>query len=170
MCACILALDCLLSFSVDQLGHRSYQRRAEAHHVLAACGRLAIPYLERAERRGDPEVARRAAILLERYADEMVDRRSRAILPTNWPRRPWLALYDGSVTHYLSQARTHVKATGAPDWPEYREATRLWVRSLLLQRRPVEEILNELDRMATEERWWILQNGANYNPPLKLPQ
>lgn len=170
MCACVLMLNCLLSLSVDQLGHRCYRRRADAQQFLAAYGRLAIPYLERAEKHADPEVARRAAILLDRYTEEIMDRRSRTIMPTSWPRRPWLTLYDGSVTHYLSEARTHVKATGAPDWPEYREATRLWIRSLLLQRRPVEEIRNELDRMATEERWWILQNGANYRPPLKVPQ
>jgi hypothetical protein len=170
MRACVLLLDCVLSLTVEGLGDRSYRRRDAAHQALASCKRLAVPYLQRAEQHPNPEVARRVAILLEPYAEEIADTHSHAIKPTNWPRRPWLSLYDCPVTHYLAQAREHIKATGAPDWPEYREATRLWVRSLLLQRRPVEEIQSELDRMATEERWWILQNGANYNPPIKLPQ
>jgi len=170
MRACILLLDCVLSLTVEQLGDRSYRRRDAAHHALASCKRLAVPHLQRAEGHPNPEVARRAAILLEPYADAIADNRSHAIMPTSWPRRPWLSLYDCPVTPYLAQARTQVKTSGAPDWPDYREATRLWVRSMLLQRRPVEEIRNQLDRMASEERWWILQNGANYNPPIKLPQ
>jgi hypothetical protein len=74
------------------------------------------------------------------------------------------------MSHYLALARSGGAQTGAPDWTEYREATRHWVRGCLLQRRPVEEIRAELDRMAVEERGWILRNGANYNPPLKLPE
>ena len=165
-----LVLDCVLSLSVDQLGDRSYRRRDSAQHHLAACGRLAVPHLQRAEYHPDPEIARRAAILLGPYADEIADQRANGFMPTDWPRRPWISLYDCSVSTYLSRAREAIKTTGAPDWPEYREATRLWVRSALLQRRPAEEIQSEIDRMATEERWWIIQNGANYNPPIQLPQ
>jgi hypothetical protein len=170
MYLCFFVLDCVLSLSVDQLGDRSFRRRAAASHRLAACGRLAVPHLQRAENHADPEIARRVAVLLGPYADEIADGKSREFLPTNWPRRPWISLYDYSISTYLSQARETVKKTGAPDWPEYREATRLWVRSALLQRRPHGEIQSELDRMATEERWWIIQHGANYNPPIQLPQ
>jgi hypothetical protein len=170
MFLCALVLDCALSLTVDRLGDRSYARREGAQQRLGAWGRLAIPHLHRAEAHPDPEVARRVAILLAPYAREIADARSYQILPSQWPRRPWLTLYNGSVSHFLTEGRSHVTATGAPDWPEYREATRLWVRSQLLQRRPVEEIRGELDRMAAEERWWILQHGANYNPPLKVPQ
>ncbi len=170
MCVYLLILDCALSLNVERLGDRCYNRRECAHRRLAACGRLAVPHLQRASSHPDPEVQRRAAILLGPYETELADRRSHCLMPTSWPRRPWLSGCYGPMTHYLTEARRCVTNTGPPDWPEYREATRLWVRSLLIQRRPVDEIRLELDRMASEERWWILQYGANYNPPLKLPE
>jgi hypothetical protein len=164
-----LVLECALSANVEQLGDRSYRRREEAHRALADFGRLAVPHLEKAQASPNPEIARRATLLLGPYEVEIADRRSRELMPTDWPRRPWLDLPEYAMGHYLSLARSETSKSGAPDWPEYREATRLWVRGCLLQRRPVEEIRSELDRMAEEERSWILRNGANYNPPLKLP-
>jgi hypothetical protein len=169
MCVYVLVLDCALCLTVERLGDRCYAARECAQRRLAAWGRLAVPHLQLAERHPDPEVQRRTAILLAPYAAEIADRRAHALMPTSWPRRPWLSGCE-SLTYHLSEARHHVLSTGPPDWPEYREATRLWVRSRLLQRRPVEEIRLKLDRMAQEERWWILQHGENYNPPLKLPQ
>jgi hypothetical protein len=170
MCVYLLLFDCALTLHIDRLGDRNYTRRECAHRQLSAWGRLAVPYLQRAEHHPDPEVQRRAAILLAPYDTELADLRSHLLKPTSWPRRPWLSGCPGPLTHYLSEARRYVPSTGPPEWPEYREATRLWVRSLLLQRRPLDEIILELDRMAAEERWWILQYGANYNPPLKVPQ
>jgi hypothetical protein len=164
-----LVLQCALSANVDQLGDRSYRRREEAHRTLARFGRLAVPHLQKAQASDNPEVARRAALLLAPYEEELADRRSHTFLPTDWPRRPWLSLPDYGMGHYLSLARQGGSKTGPPDWPEYREATRLWVRGLLLQRRPAQEIVEELGRMAAEEKSWILRNGGNYNPPLKLP-
>lgn len=159
----------IMAVLVAMLGSPHYRGRAAAHRALEGVGRAAIPCLERAAGHPDPEVARRAGILLGRYADEIADRRSRDILPTSWPRRPWLALYDGTASGYLADARKRFKVTGQPDWPEYREATRLWVRAQLTQRRPVDEIRGELDRMAAEERWWIVKNGKDYKPPIELP-
>jgi len=170
MCVCFLLLDCVLSLNVDKLGDRSFRRREEAHRLLAGCGPLAVRHLQRAQNSPDPEIARRATILLGPYAEQIAERNSHGVLPTSWPRRPWLFLDECEMSHYLSLARERLSKAGPPEWPEYREATRLWVRSRLLQRRPVEEIRAELDRMASEERGWIIQHGANYNPPLKLPE
>jgi hypothetical protein len=165
----LIILECALSLNVEQLGDRSYRRREAAHRQLAELGRLAVPYLQRAQSSPNPEVARRATLLLAPYEEEFADRHSHKVLPTDWPRRPWLCLPDYALCHYLSLARQGGGKTGPPDWAEYREATRLWVRGLILQRRPAQEIILELDRMAAEERSWILQHGANYNPPLTLP-
>jgi hypothetical protein len=165
-----LILDCALALNVEQLGDRSYRRREAAHHTIAQLGRLAVPYLQRAQSSPNPEIARRATLLLGPYDAEIADQHSHELMPTEWPRRPWLFLPDTALGYYLSLAQGAMAKTGPPDWPEYREATRLWVRGMLLQRRPREEIRSELDRMAVEERGWIVQNGANYNPPLKLPE
>src|SRR5262245_52710940 len=115
----ILLLDCLMSLSVGQLGDRSYRRRDNAHRFLASCKQFAVVHLQRAEDHPNPEVARRATLLLEPYADGIVDSRSYTIMPTSWPRRPWLSLYDCQAIDYLDQARTRLKvALGAPNWPE----------------------------------------------------
>lgn len=173
MTAALALLLLLPSPLIERLGHRSYKVRAAAHHSLAAMGRLALPQLERSAREHpDCEVRERCACLLRPYAYEIAEHRARQIKPTRWPRIPWLALYDGRMMEFLAKSRHRLplERLGAPNWREYREATLLWLRSQLLQRRPVAEIVEELDRMATEERAWISANGKNYNPPIPMPK
>lgn len=72
--------------------------------------------------------------------------------------------------YYLSMARERVLRCGPPQWPEYQEATRLWVRSRLVQRRPLTEVLDALDALAGSERGWILRHGGDFHPRIRLPK
>jgi hypothetical protein len=166
-------LECLFSLMIDRLGHGQYRQRAAAHSCLAAAGALARPALEGAENHPVPEVRARVAELLGRWEAERLWEQAGRLRPTSWPRTPWLSLnlppLDGS---YLSQARRKAsgKGQGAPDWPEYRLATRLWVYAQLRQRRPTAEIVEGLDRMAAEERRWIESQGKLRTPQVRLPE
>lgn len=161
------ALVCLL---ITALGSPHYRERDAAYHALAKMKRAALPFLERAAyTSASPEVRIRCQRLMVPYEEEIAERISYTVLPTSWPRRPWIYLYDGTSDHYLTQARAAGVKNGPPDWSTYREATRLWIRSQLIQRRPIEEITSDLDWMAGEERAWILQNGHKYLPPITLP-
>lgn len=154
-----------------QLGSPAYRTRAAAHRHLHALGRLALPALERGTRSPCPERAERCRRLLAPYAVELADRDSYHVRPTRWPRLPWLWVFRtwSEKDQFVAEARRSMRTTGSPDWPEYREATRLWVRSQLLQRVPLREIRRELDRMVQEEIFWLRANAHRYNPPLKIP-
>jgi hypothetical protein len=82
---------------------------------------------------------------------------------------PGISCEEYAQAHYLSLARSSEAKTGHPDYPEYQEATRLWIKSQIVQRRPWREILESLDRMVREEKWWIQQHGSMFNPPIKVP-
>jgi len=154
---------------VERLGHRDYRVRAAAQRALASWGRLALPALERAaQSHPSAEVRARCACLLRPYAYELADRDSRAVLPSRWPRLPWIDPGCIGGSHHFFGAATPGDA--APDWPRWREATRLWVRSQLLQRRPRAEIVRTLDELAGAERDWIIRWGANYSPAITLPK
>lgn len=175
MTAALLLLSLLplaMNPLVSRLGHPSWRTREAAHKSLAALGRLAVPSLEAAAAsHPSAETRSRCLCLLRPFCAELADRDSYAVLPTSWPRRPWLNLYDSPITHYLASARGLLTVpAGAPDWAEYREGTRLWVASQLLQRRPLAEIIATLDRLAAAERAWIEANGRNYRPPITLPK
>jgi hypothetical protein len=163
----VLVLDCVLTLLIDRLGHPLYAQREAAHRCLAAAGVLARPALERAQAHSNPEVRARVEQLLARWQERILWEQSGLILPTEWPRTPWLSLPRYGGSGYLAQARRKLpaKGCGAPDWPEYRAATRLWVLSQLRQRRPRDEIVAELDRMADEERRWILEHNKVRRKP-----
>src|SRR5262249_39684862 len=121
-----------------------------------------------------PEVRARVAELLARWEEERLWEQAGRLRPTSWPRTPWLCLHlpppqDGN---YLSQARRKAsgKGQGAPDWPEYRLATRVRAHARLRERRPTAEIVEALDRMADEERRWIESQGKHQTPPIQLPE
>ncbi len=168
----VLLLDCVFALLVDRLGDARYCRREMAHRCLAAAGPLARPVLERADNHPTPEVRERVRRLLARWEEERLWEQADRIRPTSWPRTPWLLLPDhGAYGGYLQLARRKGAGTGygAPDWPEYRLATRLWVRSQLWQRRPTAEIVEELDRMAEHESRWLAQHGSRYKAVAASP-
>jgi hypothetical protein len=157
----VLVLDCILTLLIDRLGHPRYAQRQAAHRRLAAAGALVRTALERAQAHPNAEVRVRVEQLLAPWQEQRLWVQSGRIRPTVWPHTPWLSLPQYGGSGYLAQARKKLpaKGRGAPDWPEYRAATRLWVLSQLRQRRPRDEIVAELDRMADEEWRWILEHN-----------
>jgi hypothetical protein len=173
--ACLLALlPALPAPLCGRLAAPDFRARESAHRALAGCGRLALPALLRAAA-GHPsaEGRRRAECLLAPFEEELADLRSRRIRPSAWPCLPWLAInrldYAGpSQEHYLAPARLAFPAGGPPHYPAYREATRLWVRAQLVQRRPLTEIVRDLDRMVEDELYWHAQcRQPNLEPPAR---
>ena len=172
-----LALMLLLPYPLtEQMGSRSYRIRHRATNALVAFGKSALPCLElNSKTHKDPEVRERCAYLLRPYAYEIAERDSHVILPTSYPRLPWIGIEDWGVWEelepYLSVAKTKgLKGAGqAPDWPEYREASRLWIRSQILQNRPMQEIIDRLDIWTNMEINWIRMHGSEYKPAITLP-
>lgn len=179
----LLLLSLLLpSPQIERLGHRSFRVREAAYKKLSQMGPSAAPCLLIYSHSPDHEIRRRCDRLLAPYEEEMAERQSRSLLPTRYPKIPWMDFDIDYNSHFLGQARAaywskQPKAVddrnlgiGPPHWPEYRLATRLWVKSQLLQRRPVAEIRETLDALANQEISWIRLNRMNYKPPLELPK
>ncbi len=175
----VLAL--LPSPLIDKLGDKSFKQREIAHNNLSKFGRLALPILECTYKKtANIEIKRRCYNLLAPYSEEIAEREALKIRPTNWPRIPWFDInwqteFGGNQAwKYIEEARKRPNLNkddlGPPDWWYYREATRIWIKSQLIQRRPLEEIIRALDYFATEERGWIQQHGDEYKPPITLPK
>lgn len=158
---------------VPHLGDRSFRARERAHRQLAGYGALARPALELARGHPDPEVRRRAQQLRAPWAEEVADAKSRRILPRDYPRLPWLdyqVVGWPAYNHWMAEAHKSELKDTERAWPIYQEATRLWVRSQIYQKRPRREILDVLDDLVTAERVWIRDVGASYSPPIDLPR
>ena len=166
----LLILCTLAPAGLDSPKHATRAAWSRALERLPAP--VLVPLALRLERHPAAEVRARARRLLAPYAERIADEESWAVLPSAWPRLPWFSHEPETFSWWLCKGRRALPPEareGQPDWPEYREATRLWVRSQLLQCRPRAEIVEELDRMANEERSWIVENGRHYSPPVTLP-
>lgn len=126
-------MEVLYALMILALGSPSFAARQAASAALESPAAYpALPQLQIAARSPDPEVAQRAGRLVERH---------RATLADAWIARqgklPWLdslprdsADITDLVSHYVELGRARVSADnnhGGPDWPAYREATRLWL-------------------------------------------
>jgi hypothetical protein len=135
----LLRLLAVPASAAEQLGSDDWPTRERAGATLAALGPLAVPALQRAARSPDGEVRQRAVALLAQRRVSRVDRLTAAAfarlcaagfadwpwvdsLPRDYPGR------DAVIGRYLRQAREAGAACGSPDFPEYRQATRLLVR------------------------------------------
>lgn len=153
----ILLLPLLLT---PQLGHRSFRVREAAHKRLGALGCLARPALELAAGHPDLEVRRRSEQLRAPWVEEVAEAKSRRIMKV----LPWITeeeVGEYAQAYYLFLAsKTHFRKPGHPHFPEYREATRLWVKSQILQKRPRREVLEALGRLVAEEARWVAENQS----------
>lgn len=143
---------------VTDLGHDDFHRREAATQALAALGPFSFPFLDAALDCPDAEVAVRARRLLLdawlRCSDPLVMPTSYPLLPCldalpeDFPERPLV------IDSYLRLARLRIIATGNPEWPDYREATRLWVRDQVIAGQRSGAVRQLLDRMAEKEKLW----------------
>lgn len=118
------------------------------------------PYLlQQAQACADPEIRQRC-----RRACAVHDQR---LLPAGWVCLPWIDSlpFDFPGREALIE-RTLRAARGAqvdyygPDYPDYRQATALWVRELLASGTPRSTIHRHLERMAERERALRQQMGV----------
>lgn len=147
----------------ERLGSAQFRQREAAHRALAHLGRLALPALEHAVRsHSSAEARRRCEALLAPYAWELAYRDAGRLRSP----MPWIDSRVGGFQppvvvecwDWVMKARSRgckrFGEQGGEDYPDYREATRLWVASQLLQRRPLSEINHALDLLQGMEIVW----------------
>jgi hypothetical protein len=138
--------DLLLFLAVEALDAPRWACRDRAYRWVAGCGAWAVSHLERGLSHPSLEVALRDAdALLAAHGST-----------------PWVC--DGSspwsgwlLTHTMSalvRVESEHLPRGAPDWAEYRRATRRWVAGQLIAREPPAAILAALAGMAEAEAEW----------------
>jgi hypothetical protein len=152
------------------LGSPSWHTREAAHHALAARPD-AVPCLRAAACCTNPEVAGRAQQILRIHHHANADRLTAQI--TQWP---WIDALswghedrDVILSHYLDKGRKAIGWGSAPDWTDYRWATRLYVRDLYRDGANPETVRAMLEQMTKNQMDWIGQSGRNYTPPIEVP-
>lgn len=134
---------------IQQLGSPQYQARERAFRLLQAEVHRQDVFEQLRGPFPDPEVDARAAQLREQYV--------RRIKPTNLPTLPWIDMLPPTghpkaqqiVSEYLARSGGHGRA---PLWTGDQEATGMWVRDLVNQGVPRDQILAVLDAMGEVQR------------------
>jgi hypothetical protein len=162
---CVLLMDLTMAVLVEDLGHPQFERREAASQRLRLLGPLAMPALQQARGHADLEVARRAGQLYDEYWITYAERRASAVRPSSYPVLPWIDQLPPEhperrevITFYLQLAHQNMRQERGPEWLDYREATRLYIRDLFRQQKGRVEVIQLLDRMADEEQAWIRRN------------
>ncbi len=159
---------------IDQLGSVKFPEREKAYRQLKKVGPSAYPFLLKAEKSKDAEIASRAKKLLIPYYDAHFETLATKLTPTKYPRTPWLWTpengYGGAFNWVINAQKADKKLSNdPPDWTAYRVGTRLYVLDMLKEGRSEKEIVAALDGMARAEIDWIRDFGKNYVPPILLP-
>ena len=145
--------------AVPLLGHPQWRVREAAAHALKAAfladeERL-LPLVRAAAGHEDAEVADRAAGVLALYY---------RVLPTGYPVLPWLDSLPPDYPDRAAVVSRYVGRAGwgcwpaAPDFPAYREATRLYVRDLFAAGKTKAEVRGILDGMVPGDRLQVARN------------
>ncbi len=146
---------------IAALGANDYRKRELATLQLERLCPAAVAQLQAARQHEDMEIALRAGRILERYAKvrpatgpmPWLD-----MLPKDWPDRA------GTISRYLDRVGRSGYHTG---WPEYREATCLLVRDLMLEQGwSRERVIRLLARMHASEREWHKSNPWSFYPAI----
>ena len=157
---------------VQLLGAKEYKIRETTQDKLRRAlwtepPLIPVEYLDGVH--SDPEIASRTEQLREEYI--------RTLRPRNIPTLPWIDMLPGTgypkahqvVSDYLGKSGGHGRA---PMWYGDMEATRLWVRDLVKQRVPREQILNTLNAMGEvqiKSTWYKDYRAALKNQPELKP-
>jgi hypothetical protein len=172
-----LLLDLLIALLIAQLGSPSFREREAATQALRSLGPVAMVHLEIAKAHPDCEVASRAKMLARAHRAAIIAALWTQAKPTTYKRMPWISFsYTAGVLeppsnwHWISLARQQGAQSGPEnDWNDERMAMRLYCRWLLEEGHSLAEVVALLDRLAAAEVRWIEQNGANWQPPIRLP-
>lgn len=150
-------------FWISHLGQPEFHRREKAHaelaaRILAPDGFLLAHQLDYAAHSSQPEIARRARLLLAQFY---------WIEPTNYLAMPWIDMLPDDwpnkkaiVESYLYRARQLLDTSYyRADWPDYRLATSLYVYDLLRQGTPRYHVQQMLDVMVEREKVYRQTRG-----------
>jgi hypothetical protein len=145
------------------LGHPSFSVREAAHAQLARLAPLIWPMLAAWENADDPEIAAHCRALVDQHwrSLPLTEKQSIAaqLRPAGWQKLPWLSSLPEWNHYYLDRAMSGGFGAGGPDWPGYREATRLWLLDMVAAGYTPRELLPLLEAMANGDREWCRKNG-----------
>ena len=146
-----------IAILIAGLGSDDFRVREHCHRHLVKSGSAAMMQLQVAAKSKDRERATRAGQIIYSWRLANKDRMAATFLPPRHVQFPWIlctmAEVDGDC--YLAIARRRGFATTAPDWEDYREATRLAVGDLWSDGMPDSEIRRLLNCFRFEERRWL---------------
>jgi hypothetical protein len=156
--------------TVTELGHRSCRVREFAMKRLRDnLTPEAVRLLEKAQSCDDPEVARRAELLLRPHYEKAAQQAVANVKAHCGGKLPWIDQLPEDyperaavLARHLTQAR-QTCFEGAPEWREFRLATEYHLLELARDRQPVEQLVNA---MKQREIVWIQAHGRSYTPPL----
>jgi hypothetical protein len=141
-------------FAIRQRASNFLAQRLEAPDLLLW---LALPVLEEASKHADPEIGRRAQILLDDFYAN--------VGPTYYRAYPWIDMLPSSypdrqriVNDYLNHARALIGSHGG-EWPDYRYATQLFIQQSLRSGLSRHSAQTLLDAMVEQERFYRKQRG-----------
>jgi hypothetical protein len=137
---CVLLTLC--NASADNLNHKVWKVRNSAHSTLHAAGWVAVPLLERLRCQSfSPEVRERAYRLLYRYVNELADRDAKGMATFALPELHAWNSQERVWKWDVRFRRFYEESMG------FKDSLRLWIKSQILQRRPLAEILRNLSAL-----------------------
>jgi hypothetical protein len=153
---------------IAQLGSDDFRTREKATMDLYKMGGDAVLQLHVAETSKDKEVSRRASLLLEKYNQMMAPRIIKSLLSKHVPWFSHEGDFGEARTHYLQKAQQKV-GYGSPEngWADWREATKMYITDMVLDRKSIAEIRSILTDFQKSETKWLDQNPNyknEYNP------
>lgn len=150
---------------ISLLGSPDYRARDAAEDGLVAMGEQALPHLLLGARwDGDPEIRLRCSRIIDLIRHSALDRllaRHHPVpwidaLPLDYPDR------ESVISLYLGAATGH---DGGPDYPRYRDATRVFMRDRLDAGVGYAELWQLLGRMVERAKMWTGSGWSDLQPP-----
>jgi hypothetical protein len=167
-----LVLALCVQAEIVRLGDDSFKTREQASQALQTWTPYATQQVRQACKSGDPEVARRAEVLLEAFAREHAEffrARAKSLRCAGFKLVPWIDSLPADypdrhqiVLNYVTQAKDQqeIAIDLVHRFDEYRVATILFTIDLLKAGVSEEEILSLYSKMARQEVEWLKRQGA----------
>lgn len=168
----ITVKEAIVAALITLLGSADYRQREAATVALTKMAGDACNQLMLAERdvKKDCERARRASLILDRYYADNAGTMLTAIIRIRGLKKlPWLddCEWDKSCrSRHLNLANQLADklqvSRFAPDWNNFRLATRLYLEDMLHHRATSQQIVEEMDRLRAAEKEWIRVRGKTW--------
>ena len=163
-----------ISLFIVLLASPNYRDRETASVALERLLPHSLPFLESASRCKDPEVSRRASLIVGRYYQRTAKVKAARVRASGYDKTPWIDMLppeypdrSATIQHYLGRVwETGNRLGPAEDWRDYRQATRLFLEELYASPRGAESVPSLVERMKRVEYDWIKQNHKRYKLPL----